>query len=239
MSFASAKNTAVLVDGSDLSSYFDSADTDIKLAALETTTFQSGAKTFVAGLLDASISLAGIFDGSANAVDQILQAALAGGADHVITICPVGDQAVGNAAKLCTALETDYKVSSAVAGIIKTSATIQPDGGAWGGVLLHPLIAETATGNSATVDNAISTANGAVANLHITGTSGTTPSLTVVVQHSADNTTWVNLISFNAATAAGAQNLAVTGTVNRYVRVQFTISGTTPSFTFALAFARK
>lgn len=235
----SAKNTSVLVDGYDLSHYFDTADTDQKLAALDTTTFGSQAKTFTAGLADGAMSLGGVFDGSANAVDQVLQAALSSTSDHVITICPIGAGTLGNVAKIAQAIETDYKVSGAVASVVKTTATIQTDGGAFGGLVLHPLQAETATNNGTAIDNGASSSNGGVANLHVTAESGTTPSITVKVQHSADNTTWADLITFNAATAIGGQNLPVTGTVNRYVRAYWTISGTTPSFTFALAFARK
>jgi len=50
---------------------------------------------------------------------------------------------------------------------------------------------------------------------------------------------WVDLITFSAATAATSQRRTVAGTVNRYVREQHTISGSTPSFTYAAAFARR
>jgi len=61
----------------------------------------------------------------------------------------------------------------------------------------------------------------------------------VRIQHSVDGSAWVDLVPFTAVTVANrAQRLAVTGTVNRHVRSQWTITGTTPSFTFHAAFGR-
>ena len=64
--------------------------------------------------------------------------------------------------------------------------------------------------------------------------SGTSPSLTVSIQGSPDGTNWATLASFaaqTAATAAGvAIRLALSQVLEPFVRVSYTISGTTPSF---------
>lgn len=69
----------------------------------------------------------------------------------------------------------------------------------------------------------------------ITAVSGTTPSMTVNVEWSNDNATWFaadTADSFTAATAAQkrVKEFAVKG---NYARLNYTISGTTPSFTWA------
>jgi hypothetical protein len=68
-----------------------------------------------------------------------------------------------------------------------------------------------------------------------TAVSGTTPSLTVNVEWSYDNATWFagdTADSFTAATAAQkrVKEFAVKG---QYARLNYTIRGTTPSFTWA------
>jgi hypothetical protein len=71
--------------------------------------------------------------------------------------------------------------------------------------------------------------------LDVTAASGTTPSLTVTIQTSADGSTgWTTLgTAFNAATAVSNQRKVLSG-ADRFVRASYTISGTTPSFTFSV-----
>ncbi len=73
--------------------------------------------------------------------------------------------------------------------------------------------------------------------LIVTAASGTSPSLTITIQDSPDGTNWVDVYSFPAATAAsvlraGWQDLKFC--VGRYLRVRWQVSGTSPSFTFAV-----
>jgi hypothetical protein len=72
--------------------------------------------------------------------------------------------------------------------------------------------------------------------LVITAASGTTPSLAVTVQWSNDGTNWADADvpdAFAARTAAGRsfRNALVKA---RYLRIAWAITGTTPSFTFAV-----
>lgn len=70
--------------------------------------------------------------------------------------------------------------------------------------------------------------------LNVTAASGTTPSLAVEVQWSHDGTVWSSASpqdTFTAITATGSvvKNFQVKG---RFARLSYTITGTTPSFTF-------
>ncbi|HZT61008.1 MAG TPA: hypothetical protein VFA21_20555 [Pyrinomonadaceae bacterium] len=241
-----AKDIRVYVDQYNISSAFKSAKPSASVDMLDSTTFgASGAHTFNAGLKNATLQLEGFFDFDnvlLNRIDNVLQAALTGGAPHVVTVAslPTGDL-LGNRAILLSANEAKYDVDSVEGQLITSMAELQSASGYDSGIFLHPLQAETATGNAASQDNGTSSAGGGVAHLHIPAASGTTPTITVKVQHSTDNITFVDLVTFNAATGAGVQRveLAAGTTVNRYVRVTFTIGGTTPSFTFAVAFARR
>jgi len=76
----------------------------------------------------------------------------------------------------------------------------------------------------------LQTVYGAQAYLQVTGFTGT--SVTATVQHAPDNSTWSTLAAFTAMTAAPAwQRVAVTGTVDRYLRM--ITAGTFSSATFA------
>jgi len=129
-------------------------------------------------------------------------------------------------------------VSSSVSDLVPFTLTLGAGGNGGYGICLTALAALTATGNSTSQDNGASSSSGALAHLHITAVSGTTPSMTVTIEHSTNDSTWSTLGSFSPATAIGSQILTVSGTVNRYVRAAYTISGTTPSFTTLIALER-
>lgn len=70
----------------------------------------------------------------------------------------------------------------------------------------------------------------------VSAASGTTPSLTINVQTSNDqgvDDAWHTVASFAAITATGKVRKAFTG-IDRYCRVTWTITGTTPSFTLGV-----
>jgi hypothetical protein len=68
--------------------------------------------------------------------------------------------------------------------------------------------------------------------LDVTAASGTTPSLTVNVQTSADGSAWYTVGSFAAKTAVSAENKSFSG-LDRFVRLQWGApSGTSPNFSF-------
>ena len=240
MAFVHGKSGRLLLDSLALSGYLKGWEHGTEREMADTTVEGDGGHKFIPGLDTGSLSLDGVWDSTATAggQDEVLDTARGASAASVITAAPEGF-AVGKRVIPISARESTYATSSPVGDAVTFSASWQSEGQVDVGIALHDLTAETATGNGASVDNAASSANGGVANLHVTAVSGTTPSMTVKVQHSVDDAAWVDLITFTAATAKTAERIAVTGTVNRYVRATRTISGTTPSFTFAVAFARR
>jgi len=97
----------------------------------------------------------------------------------------------------------------------------------------------TATGNSSSIDlKGVAAAN----NMHemrvhinIGVVTGTTPTLTVQMQDSPDNSAWTNVANAVTGTlnASGATDLYYRS-VNRYQRAVLTVGGTSPSFTMAI-----
>lgn len=232
MAFIHGKSATVLVNAYDLSAYLNSIDSVSTADTAEVSTFGVSSKAYVAGMRDATVSLGGFYDGGAGAVDAVLSAAIA--STSLVTVCPQGAAAIGNRAQLMQSIETSYGVSATVGDAVTVSMEGQVTEGMTYGVVLADLTARTATGNTTSQDNSASSANGYVAHLHCTAFAGT--NITIKIQHSADNSTWVDLVSFTQLTATGSERKTATGTVNRYLRVN--IAGTFTSATFAVALAR-
>jgi hypothetical protein len=239
MGFIHGKNTGVLVGGGNLSAFFNEASASQDVETAETTAFGSPAKTYIIGLKDGTMSVSGMFDGAQGSVDEQIEAALGVDAASVATIAPEG-LAIGRASYSCAARKTSYEVSSPVGDVVATSLSIQADGGIDRGVLLGANTAVSTTGTGAAQDNTNTSSNGGVGFLHVTANTrdGATD---FKVQHSSDNVTFVDLVTFASvsATSTTAQRVAVTGTVNRYVRASHAPGGSSGSVTYTMAFARK
>ncbi len=101
-------------------------------------------------------------------------------------------------------------------------------------VLAEPGTVVTATANGTTVLKPVNKATARLV-LDVTAASGTTPSLTVNVQTSYDNgdtDAWRTVASFAAKTGVAKERKSFS--IDRYVRLSYTVSGTTPSFTFGV-----
>lgn len=234
--FTHGKDAKVFANGYDLSGYLTSVTVSGESDTAETSTLGNSAKSYIAGMKDATVKADGFFSGEIGGSDERLAAQL--GSTVIFTVVLSAD-AVGANGYGMTAIETTYETGAEIGGAVAASIEGQSSCGQEPIRVLNPLSAQTATGNGTAVDNLVSTANGYSAYLHVTAVSGTTPSMTAKVQHSADNSSWSDLATFTAVTAAnGYQRITGTGTVNRYLRAQWTITGTTPSFTFHLSAAR-
>lgn len=239
MAFSHGSKAKVLVNGYDLSNYLRSVSFSALADTAETTTLGSTAKTYIPGLQDATVSAEGIYDGSPKAVDEILQAAL--GAESTIWVyLPQGD-GVGKSGFGIECIETSYEIESPVDDVAAISVEAQSKVGREQVVVLADLQTRTASGNGSTRDDGASSSDGAVGYLQVLGLSGSGAALTVTIQHSSDGSNWSSLINFPQVSTSGvpkAQRIAVQGTVNRYVRAIWTLSGTNPQATFHVAFCR-
>ena len=236
MAFIHGKDTKVFMDSTDLSSYLNSADPSRTVGVGETTTFGAtgNAKTYIAGSKDASVSFSGFFDATA---DNIIQG-LVGANDKVALIGFDGVDATDDC-MFGKGVTTNYGISSPVGDVVAVTFDLQASGFFSGSVLENATV--TATGNGTARDNASSTSNGGGAFIIATSVSGTsTPTLTAKITHSADNSTYADLVSFTALTSAGAEvkEVASGTTVNRYLKVVYTVSGTNPSFNVIVGFGR-
>lgn len=93
--------------------------------------------------------------------------------------------------------------------------------------------ARTASGNSGLIAG-YGPAKSLRVQLDVTAVSGTSPSATVLVEDTLDGTTYNTIGTFAAKTAAGREVINITGLFSDNIRVTWTITGTTPSFTFSV-----
>lgn len=241
MAFGAGFNGKVVLNGYDLTAYFNNAQYTNQQGTHDTTVFGLTSKTGINGLAEGTIALDGFFDSASTAAeDTVLNAAMTATSDGVALVFPAGD-AIGARGRGCASIHTSYQVTDPVDGVAAIAAAIAADGGLDAVVSLHALGAETGAPpvNSAQVDNSVSSANGGAGYIEATAFTGT--SVIVKIQHSSDGGaggTWVDLITFTAISAANAkERKTVTGTVNRYLRTQHA-SGTFTSVTDVVAFAR-
>lgn len=234
--FTHGKEATVFINGYEVSDHLNSVTVSGEADVVEVSTLGTSDKKYIGGMRDATVSAEGFYAGASSDIDSEMSTNL--GSITTWTAVMEAD-AIGAIAYGARAIETTYEVGAEIGGATAITIEGQVTGGREVARVLHPKSSETATGTTTGFDNTASTANGASAYLQVTAASGTTPTLDVKVQHSSDGATYVDLLTFTQVTAANAyQRIATTGTVNRYLRVEFTLGGTSPDFTFHVASAR-
>jgi hypothetical protein len=138
--------------------------------------------------------------------------------------------------------DTSYEVSSAIADIVQASAEFQSTDAVEHGVILSSGSAVTTTGNGTGVDNTTSSLNGGAGFLSVP-VNTRNGNITVKIQHSADNSTFADLVTFTvvSSTTATSERIVVASgtTINRYLRVNYTVAGSSGSATPVVAFTRR
>jgi predicted secreted protein len=134
MAFRHGKNAVFKLDNSsgtlvDLSAYLDEISMPRSIETGETTTYGTSAKTYVTGLSDATVSLSGKFDATADAhFSGIISALSAGTIDSVSFEYGKEGSASGRVKYSGEAIVTSYEVSSPVADVVTFSAELQVTG---------------------------------------------------------------------------------------------------------------
>jgi hypothetical protein len=240
--FRHGKNVNVFLDEYDFSTYFNSVSASTSIDTAETSAFGTSAKSYVVGHRDGTVSLSGMFESTTSVgTDQFFANALGSATKIKVIVAPEG-HSNGAGAILLQADDTSYEVSSAIADIVQASAEFQSTDAVEHGKILSSGSTVTATGNGTGVDNTTSSLNGGAGFLSVpvNTRNGT---IAVKIQHSADNSTFADLVTFTTVTSTQktSQRVEVASgtTVNRYLRVNYTVAGSTGSATPVVAFTRR
>ena len=238
MAAVHGKNTTVVWNSTSLTGYLNATDLSVDVDTSDITVYQQGWKTFIPGLIDATVGFGGFYDTTAG---NLIEAAL--GVDSgVLTYCPGGGSTIGDRARLVSVTGTTYSESSPVGDVVTFAWDVHSETVVGLGQVLHPLGADTNTTTGAEKDDTAATTTGWVAHLHVTAVSG--GSWVVKLQDAAVSNTYTDVTSgaFTAATGATQQRLASASgaTLRRYVRYVVTRTGGTAgdTITFHLSYSR-
>lgn len=249
MAFTHGTNARIWMDGFAASVYLEDVSADGKIDKAETSTLSNFAKTYIPGLEDATIKMKGFFDVNTVTPASTFEAFLNTHrrTSFPVTYVPNGGSSVSisSPAFIFTGFLMDYQIDASVKDAVQGKVEFQSSTGLQSAKVLTVDAVRTATDadGEGRIDGLAGSANGAVAVLSVSQVLGTLPTLDVKLQHSTDDSVWVDIPSGafaqkTAVTGVTAQYLSVPGTINRYVRAVWTIAGTTPSFTFNVAFRR-
>jgi len=236
--FRHGKRTVVLLNGTDMSPFLNEATQTQEIETAETTTFADTDKTYITGLGDGTISTSGLFDGTANASNDVLSGAI-GQEDNTFTVLPEGATA-GARSIIANGQLTSYEVSSPVGDVVAISAEVQADGGLFSGRALNALTNTGTSASVASINDGAATDSGGLFNLHLTANTRDGDS-TIKVQHSADNAVWADLVTFTVVSASttSGESITSTGTVNQYLRATHSLAGSSGSITYHVSAARR
>ena len=222
----------VFSGGYDLSSHITSVNLDITADELDATTINSGGfREKLGGLKDSTLSMDGFYEAGANKPDALLGASI--GNELIVTTVP--DAGVGNTAYFMKSRLFSYQMFGAVGEIapFSISKSQSDDEVVQGKIEIDGAL--TASGNSTGVQlGAVGATEKVYVAIHCYAVSGTsTPTVTFKLQ-SDDNSSFTSptdRITFSNITAIGADYQSASGAItDTYYRLNYTISGTSPSF---------
>lgn len=233
MAFKHGKSTTVLLGSVNVTPRLNSIDFAAEAERADTTMFGATWKTSEIGTLSATLDFAGLYDpAQADFSTQFLSLV-----PGILTYCPGSGAAAGDPARLVSALDTSFALSSPVGGMVAINGSIAATGLVGWGQVLEPLTARSGNANGTALDLGTAAA-GAVAHLHATAVSA--DHVQVQIEDSATGSSdWqdVSGFDFTELSVPGSERRIVTGTVRRYVRAVWTHDGAVTS-SFFLAIAR-
>lgn len=232
MTFTQGYKARVLLGDLSMSPKLSDVSLPFTAEMLDVTTFaDNGVKRFIPGLGSSTTSMNGFMDTETVAhMDGYTDTA-------PFTYGPRG-LSHSSLLFMVDTLKASFELGSAVAGVSSFTLSGQTDGVTDLGVSLHDLEAETSDGNDSNYDGAASSTLGAAGQLHVTAFSGFS-AVDVAIQHSANGSSgWSDLIAFTQVSGTTSERVEVTGSVNRYVRAEWDITGS-GSITFQVGFARR
>ncbi len=236
MSFGHGKSAVIMMSGYRMDNYLNSFDPSLAADTAETTVFNSSNyKSYLGGNKDATFSAEGLFD--EDNMDSTLNTALGSTAAKVWSYWPQG-ASTGKFGIGMQCLKTAYNIKTPIDGVVSISIEGQSKIARDRIVSLFHGTVSTSSGNGNNNDNAAATTVGGIGYIQRTDTGGGTIA-TAVIQHSSAASSWATLLSFAAASARTGERVAVAGSVKRYTRYKYTLSGTTVAATANVGFCRK
>lgn len=235
MSYVHGSSTRVLVNEIEVSSEVSGWSIGWNRQMSEVTcvgqTPGAAGANFTPGLMSGTLGLRGPqqADPTTGLTAEIQQAI---GVDNsFLATCLPDGVTIGKPAMFILGDPTGYTVDATVADAVSMTMNAQADEGVEMGYVLAQFQAYTADALTGTaVDRGASpltpTSQGFVGAIHVTAYTGFT-GVAVKIQHSADNSSWADLVSFTNVTGVGRERVSVARgvTINRYLRASIDVTG--------------
>lgn len=232
------KDCALYVDGLNLTGVTNDVALKISSEALDVTTFGSSTRARISGLRDSMLSASGFLDLTSTTPTYDATANAFVATDALAAVMPLGATA-GEVGYFGTQLTGTYDRFGAVGEANPYALELEGNGVMARGTIMAASAGTTTltTGTGSIVQLGATTSTQSIyCQLHVVSVGGTsTPTITVTVKSAAlvgfgSPTTRA---SFTARTAVGAQRIVVAGPVtDQFWRVDYTVSGTSPTFGF-------
>lgn len=242
-------NVGLLIDGFNMAPYFNEFNIEASQTLHDATVFGNSSRVKVPGLKDGKANGTGFLDttttvGSYPVLKGKFTGSTPGSASPAAVALGVSGFSLGSRVAMGYFDEAQLEAKLILDGLEMLTFTGEADqDGVDYGVSLHALSAETSLPVTGTaVDNTAATANGGVGTVQVTAIAGASPNVVYVIQHSTDNSSWVDLRTFSAIITANTvlrSEVAAGTTIRRYLRVTITEGGTTTSVTGVACFARR
>jgi hypothetical protein len=227
MAKISGKNAVILIGGYNLSTFSSAYEVSQDAGPIEVTGFSEGSKNYIPGLPSAQMSIDMMWSSTAGEVHTALASASSTG---IVTLIPEG-YSLGTASVSMPYLKTTYAPKSAPDARIDVGSIVFVSSGDNVGIengvmLAHATITNTAAGTGVLDPTSAAVTAVCGASLHI-WRAASADTYVVKVQHSTDNSTWADLITFtaNGSAITSERQSVASGTVNKYRRVLATRTG--------------
>lgn len=228
------RDCILYLGGYDLTTKTNSLALDYSAELKDITHFTDDTRRRIAGLKNFAGSYVGFFD--MPIPDEISQQKV-GLSDVPVSLMPVSS-AAGEIAYMANPIIGSYQIRAEVGEVLGIEARFNSNGPLVRGIVGLNKATRSASGNGTAYNlGAVAEGQRVYAALHIFGKSGTTPSLTVVIQSDSASgfPSPADVITFPAQSDVGAVWLYSNGPItDTWWRVNYTIGGTSPSFTFAV-----
>ncbi len=224
----------LLLNGFDLSSHTQSVTLELTADDVDVTPINSGGfRSRIAGLSDATLNASGFFEAGSAKPDALL--GVSSGAELIGTVSATSS--AGDNAYFLKSRQFTYNIGGAVGDAMPFSISNanSSDRAVKGTIMIDDSANLTASGNSTGRNlGAVASTKSLFVAAHVVSISGTSaPTLALKVQ-SDDNsgfTSATDRITLSNFTAVGAQYAKVAGAItDTHFRVNYTITGTNPSF---------
>lgn len=243
-----AQGLSIYGHGVDLARFFKEYNPTSDVETHDATTLFHTSKVFERGFKNGTISVSAVWkynEVDFNEVDNVIGEAYENDTNIVLTASKL-PVAIGGHAELSDVFVTKYSKPAQNGQLMMLSADFQATQGISFGKWLFNATVNNTSVNGTAIDNGDATTNGGLFHAHIQNIDlvDLANDSDVVLQHSTDNSTWVNLISGVSFTLINNNSngyitaeVAVGTTIRQYIRVVATTAG--GSAVIQAAFARR